>query len=197
MLNRKFTLQEHLLLGFFGALVLAGLYHHVVIGPLHLEIERNRQEEVAIEDQLEIQRYMSEKKDDMLSQLESLPEGYNGELGIYSNLKNEIKELDQVLEGALSYHLSFSQAEISNNMVQRDVFISYETQTYGQACDILEAIEEGTYRCLVKNVSFSRKNGKEQKTEGMETVYGNLLITFYETTEANEREDDWDREAEE
>lgn len=196
MLNRKFTLQEHLLLGFLGALIFAGLYHYIVIRPLHHEIDRNRQEEITIEDQLEIQRYMFEKKGDMLKQLESGLGGSNGELGIYSNLKNEIKELDQVLEGALSYDLRFSQAEVSKDMVQRNVFISYETHTYGQACDILEGIEQGTYQCIIKDVSFSRNHGGEQKTEE-EIICGNVLVTFYETTvEADGKEDDWDREAE-
>lgn len=180
-MNRKFTVRENLLLRFFVVLLLFGAYYYTILEPLYLDIGREEQMRVAVEDELEIQHYMSEKKEAMLAQLESEPEDGNGELGVYNNLSNEIKELDKILAGTQSYNLSFSQAELTNNIVRRNIFISYETRTYHQACDILEAIENSRYQCVIKDVRLSIENNGTPEFAGAEIVRGNLVVTFFET----------------
>jgi len=211
-MNRNFTLRENLLLRFFVATLLFGAYYYVILKPLYLDIDREEQKRIAVEDELEIQRYMSGKKEAMLAQLDSGLEYGNGELGVYNNLSNEIKELDKILAGTQSYNLSFSQAEVTDNIVRRNIFISYETRTYNQACDILEAIENSRYQCLIKDVRLSVENGGTSEFVGAESVRGNVMVTFYETvlgaentsglaeefdfTDEDGWEDDWETEHE-
>lgn len=180
MPNRAFTFRENLFLRFLAVLALLGFYYQLFMEPLSYRIDEKEQAKSAVEAELEIQYYMAQKKEGMLEQIESRPADGEQKLGVYSNLNNEIKELDSILAAAKTYNLSFSQAEVSDRIVRRDIFISYQAHTYGQACDIIEAIEHGGYQCRIKEARLSRGGGEEGGA-GLETVQGNLLVTYYET----------------
>ncbi|MCI9360416.1 MAG: hypothetical protein HFG65_05535 [Hungatella sp.] len=174
MISRKFTFQDNFLLAAAFTLLVAIVCYIFVGKPLFAKIEDARREQSAVEDELEIQKHMAERKDSMNLQMEQKPQKGKGELGAYNNLTCEMKELGEILAEAKSYEFHFSQEEFSGNIVRRDILVSFQTDSYEQAREILEAVENGKYRCLVKAIDLT----KEQ-----EIVYGNLLVTYYETAE--------------
>lgn len=197
MIGRKFTFQDNLLLAAAFVLLVA-MFCYIFVGkPLYAEIEDAGQEQLAVEDELEIQKHMAERKDSMNLQMEQKPQKGKGELGAYNNLTCEMKELGQILAGAKAYEFHFSQEEFSGNIVRRDILVSFQTDSYEQAREILEAVENGKYSCLVKEVDLAKGAEKREETEGQEIIYGNLLITYYEMAEEYEDSrgglagDDW------
>lgn len=198
MISRKFTFQDNLLLAAAFVLLVA-MFCYIFAGkPLYAEIEDARREQSAVEDELEIQKHMAERKDSMNLQMEQKPQKGKGELGAYNNLTCEMKELGQILAGAKAYEFHFSQEEFSGNIVRRDILVSYQTDSYEQAREILEAVENGKYSCLVKEVDLTKGTEKKEGTDGQEIIYGNLLVTYYETAEEYEDSrgglagDDWE-----
>lgn len=186
MISRKFTFQDNLLLAAAFVLLVA-MFCYIFVGkPLYAEIEDARREQSAMEDELEIQKHMAERKDSMNLQMEQKPQKGKGELGAYNNLTCEMEELGQILAGAKAYEFHFSQEEFSGNIVRRDILVSYQTDSYEQAREILEAVENGKYCCLVKEVDLTKGTEKREETDGQEIIYGNLLVTYYEMAEEYE-----------
>lgn len=175
--------------------------------PLCQELEDIRGQLASVEDRLEIQRHMAERKEIMENLLEQEPEKGGCQTGTYDNMASEIKELSQVLSAAKAYDMNVFPEELSELIARRDILISYRTDSYKEAWDILESIENTGYFCIVKEVELvtGAGAGEGNETGSSESVYGKLLVTYYETLDRERRlEEDgvgedglegWDRES--
>ena len=180
-------MREDLFLLILSLLLVAGLLWVFVRRPVYAQLQTIRTRQAAAEDELEIQRYMAQRKESMKSQMENEPRKKKGQLGSYNNLPREIEQLSQILAAAGSYDLTFSEEEMAEDMVYRDIFISYEAASYEQAQAIIEEIENGAYCCLIKDVELTRGTDSEDGAEGREMVYGNLQVTYYETVDVEKK----------
>ena len=160
-------MREDLFLLILSLLLVAGLLWVFVRRPVYAQLQTIRTRQAAAEDEL--------------------PRKKKGQLGSYNNLPREIEQLSRILAAAGSYDLTFSEEEMAEDMVYRDIFISYEAASYEQAQAIIEEIENGAYCCLIKDVELTRGTDSEDGAEGREMVYGNLQVTYYETVDVEKK----------
>lgn len=184
MLKRKFTLRETVLLLFMSVLFLGIFYYLVVAAPVNEEIASCVSQMVPIEDELSAQIMKASKKKQMLEEMEAATETPQGEIKPYNNLKDEMRELYQALEGADSYDISFSEARVSGTIVRRDVSIAFQAGSYERVRAILGKVADSRYRSIIKDMDLSASagRGESQGMSGAEVISANVLITYYETT---------------
>lgn len=178
MLNRKFTEKENRMLLVCICLMLAAFYYLLAAKPIQAQISRNQQEQTALEDELAIEVYKAEKKTQMLERMGQESEKSRGMLCPYNNLKAEMQELEQILAASDTYEIQISPVTFSGSIVQREVLVSFQTDTYDKACEIVSAVEYGSFRCLIKEVHLSAEDGEEGQK-----VSVNVLVTYYEKAE--------------
>ena len=184
MLNRKFTLRETILLLFMSILFLGIFYYLLVAAPVKEEIASCVSQQVPVEDELSAQLMRASRKKKMLDEMENAGPMSQGEIKPYNNLKDEMRELYQALEGAVSYDISFSEARVSGTIVRRDISIAFQAGSYETVREVLDKMAESQFRCIIKDLDLSASSGRG-KSGGMsksETISANVLITYYETT---------------
>ena len=183
MMNRKFTAREAWLLLLLSVMLLALFYYLALYRPVNLEVERCAALQVPVEEDLELQMMKATRKKKMVDELENAPEKQQGELLPYNNIKNEITDLYEALSPAATYHLSFSEAVASGNIVRRDISISFQTENYQKVRSILEQMHSSPSRCILKDLSISvnKSRGEAGGMSAAELINVNVNITFYET----------------
>mgnify|MGYP002511720630 CR=1 FL=1 len=183
MLDRGVQFEDNLFLVFFLMLFVACFCYFCVRKPLHEQLDIIQSQKDAIEDELKIQCHMAQQKENMENQMKQEPKKGKGCLGAYHNMTNEINELNQILSETQSYDLNVFPEEVSEDIVRREISISYQTNSYEQAWDILEAIEEGKYCCLIKDMELARGVGIGGETQKDDSVYGRVLVTYFEVSD--------------
>ncbi len=186
MINRRIRFQDNLFLAMLLILLAACFGYFCVRKPFCAKLATLQRQQAAIEDELELQRYMAQRKETMEDQMNQEPGKGNGQLGTYQNMTNEINQLGQILSAATSYDLDMLPEEVSEDIVRREIAISCQTDSYGQAWDILKAIEDGEYRCIIEDVELIRKVDEAGETEGGESVFVNVLVTYFEVADGEE-----------
>ena len=178
MMNRKFTAREAWLLLLLSVMLLALFYYLALYRPVNLEVERCAALQVPVEEDLELQMMKATRKKKMVDELENAPEKQQGELLPYNNIKNEITDLYEALSPAATYNLSFSE-----DIVRRDISISFQADTYQKVRSILEQMHSSPYRCILKDLSISvnKSRGEAGGMSAAELINVNVNITFYET----------------
>lgn len=184
MLNRKFTLRETVLLLFMSILFLGIFYYIMVAAPVREEINSCVSQQIPVEDELGVQIMRASKKKKMLDEMEDVHEMAQGEIKPYNNLKDEMRELYQSLEGAGAYDISFSEARASGTIVRRDISIAFQAGSYEQVRTILDKMSSSQFRCIIKDMDLSASAGRGEAKgmSGAGTISANVLITYYETT---------------
>lgn len=178
MLNRKFTEKENRMLLICICLMVAALYYLLIAKPVRAQISRNQQELTLLEDELAIEVYKAEKKTQMLERMEQESEKSRGTLYPYNHIKAELQELEQILAVSDTYELQIAPAVSNGSIVQRDVSVVCQTDTYDKACTIVSSVERGSFRCMIKEVHLSEETGEDGQKVSMK-----FLVTYYEKAE--------------
>lgn len=193
MMSRKFTTRESILLLILSVIILAAFYYAILWRPVREEIANCKASQIEVEDSYAAEQIRATQKKGMLEKLDQIDKVSAGEIAVYNNIKNEMNELYNVLSNATDYSLSFSQATASGSIVRRDISVTFQTDSYVTAHDILRMMHDNKYRCIIKNLGMSASTNNQQTTpdapaqnpglgrNGMVNV--NLTITFYETTD--------------
>ena len=179
MMSRSFTKREKILLLIMAVLLLGLVYYRFVIVETANAVERYDVSE--LESELLVEQMKAESKAKMLAEMENGTIKANGKVASYNNIKNEIRELNDILGGTSGYNISFEQAVRSGDSVRRNISITYETSGYKKARAVMKELKNCKYRCMIKDVSFT---SQAQGTSGLKsggTVSINLTVTFYET----------------
>ena len=103
--------------------------------------------------------------------------GTYGEMGSYNNAKAELEELNQVLQDADSYDISFSNVTRDGDMIRRTFSLTFSAADYSKAEDLIKQLCEGQWRCLVSGINVVSQEG--DFSQGGVNV--GLAATFYET----------------
>ena len=135
-------------------------------------------------EELLLKKAKQSRMEEVLSQKEGEEKGI---LADYNNLQMEIQELHTILAPALSYHMSFEEPARDQGLVRRDVWLDFTVESYGKAGKILEQLQQGRYRCILKEVELSVREGGFYQGGALE---GNVLLTFYEHMEEQTQEED-------
>jgi hypothetical protein len=180
IMSRPFTTREKVLLLIMLVLLIGALYYFCVVKNVIESQADNTEKLTEITLQTKAQEALATEYAKKKQELDSM--GPSGDLPLvapYDNVKNELEELNSILGAATTQTLSFDNPTLEGSTVRRVVKINYTTPNYDAAFGIIESLQEGSYRCLVQDVSM---NGRLLADGTVESVSTSLTVTFYETT---------------
>lgn len=168
ILSRPFTLKEKVSLLILSCILLVLVYVGLVDQPVRNNIVQARNELDVLQIELETVVAKEQKYRNMEQELSkddvSYMLSYNG-----SNL--EMDELNKIFSKTEEYDIQFTDLTRSGNLVRRNFYFSFKTNDLSNANSILNQLIHCQYRCLVKDISISQKDGVQ--------VSANAV--FYET----------------
>lgn len=178
VLSRDFTLRENILIGLLAIILVVLCYYRLVDQPVRTAINSANAEKQSIQVELDAVRTKVQKVNDMQSELDDISDsGKTSRMESYNNSKAELALLNDVLESALSYTISFAEVTRDGDQIRRSFTLSFSAQDYATVEKILAELARSPYRCLVGDISCS--GAMHAAGEGSVSV--SVSATFYET----------------
>lgn len=131
------------------------------------------QDQIAAQDTVAAMREKMQSELEKMGQVEKLPV-----IATYDNLRNELDQLNAALASTSSYDLKLTQPVLTGETVRRVVTLTFTTPSYDAATAVLEALQNGKYRCVITDFSMT---GKMLADGTIESVSSTLNVTYYET----------------
>lgn len=179
VMSREFTLQEKLLL-LLLSLILVGLaYYQFVDRPVREALNSARQESEALTVELKSVEAKLERMRRMRSELEDVTAGGTAsEMSSYNNSKAEIALLNDILGDTLQYDIRFDNVTRNGDQIRRNFSLQFTVDSYDAVEEVLSALNESHYRCLIGDVRCSASRSGNLM-DGNVTI--NAVATFFET----------------
>ena len=181
MLKRGLTLREKILLLVCILIGLGIFYYQVIYKSFQnsmeaYDISNIQNQTVILQTQVArkktMQQYLVDHKDDTY-----------GELAMYNNLSKEIGELARIFEGIDNLSISWSDPTLLNKTVRRNANVSFSVVGYQRVVDLVKAIKNCKYRCLISDLSIS--TNRDRVLDDDSTVSVRIVITFFEMVDDN------------
>lgn len=174
-MNRRLTLQQNIALVVISIILLGVLYYFAVWETTSKTMETY--DVTQLEDQLLTVQVKAQRMLQMEKVNEENADRTTGLVAGYNNLQNEIVELNRILGNADSYQINFEDATVDGGTVRRNISISFASSSYDRAKEILQLLQNGKYKCLLRNIQMTAMDsGLEQTSQ----VRVSLSVTFYE-----------------
>ena len=194
ILSRDFTLKEKILILLLCLIIIALAYYRFVHVPCVTAIESAHAERDAYQTEFVTASAKEMQLKKMKEELDQLGElQYNSRMESYNNAKAEMTVLNNVLEAANDYSITFSSVTKDGDQIRRNFSLSFQTGSFAAAKQIIARLSESEYRCLLGDMQYSmtlRRLGKDE-TAYVERVvddvrYGvqvriTTTATFFET----------------
>lgn len=180
IMSRSFTKREKVLILILSIILLAATYYFFVIQNVAATKAANEAQLAEIENEITIQSALVAKRTLMLEEIDKLGQTKDASIvAPYDNLSNELAEFNTILANTSAYDLKWSQPTFQGETVRRAVALTFTTRNYNEALAIVDALQNGKYRCAVTEISLTSK----MLADGtVESVSGTLNVTYYETT---------------
>ena len=181
MLKRGLTLREKILLLVCILIGLGIFYYQVIYKSFQnsmeaYDISNIQNQTVILQAQVArkktMQQYLVDHKDDTY-----------GELAMYNNLSKEIGELARIFEGIDNLSISWSDPTLLNKTVRRNANVSFSVVGYQRVVDLVKAIKNCKYLCLISDLSIS--TNRDRVLDDDSTVSVRIVITFFEMVDDN------------
>lgn len=187
MLSRAFTKREKLLMLLLAVVLLCLFYNQFVKKPVERRIAAADTTE--LEQQIGTEESRAERIRAMRAEMAANRDGGSGYVSTYNNFNAEANALNEIIQAAESFQFSFRQPVATEDVVRREIGISFTAADYRLARQILQQIHDLGYRCLIQNVELSADRGRRYDTSLPEgelslenaAVRCSLNIIFYET----------------
>lgn len=180
MLKHKFTLRETILLLIAVVLALGIFYYQVILKNLNdaKEIYNTN----SLQDQMTVLVAKAAKKKNMEEYIDEHVNDSYGEIAVYNNLASEIDALASVFEGKVdNVSINWDEPTLLDTIVRRNATISFKTNDYNIAKQVISGISNLEYRCIITTLSLSDNN--KTSLDESEEVSVTLKVTFFETTD--------------
>ncbi|MGN0403841.1 MAG: hypothetical protein ACI4F1_01340 [Bariatricus sp.] len=176
--SRDFTLKEKILL-LILCLILVGLaYYKFVDQPVRDAIATANAERESMEVELTAVQAKVIKLETMRTELDAIASGNNASMmGSYNNSKAEMKMLNDILDRAEQYSISFTDITRNGDQIRRNFTLQFRASSYDNAMTILRELARGEYRCMVNEVRCTAEEGSV--LSGPVSI--SATATFYET----------------
>ncbi len=183
MLSREFTPREMLLLFICAVLGLGIFYYEFAWRGINDQIAQF--DTAVITDELNVAQARATQIAQMEKTIEENTGKYKGDVAVYNNLANEVREMGRIMDGrADSVSLTWNDPALTDTTVRRDVNVSFHADGYAQMMAVLNALNTCKYRCILKDVSVSAGGGDGKGgIAGGSDVNVSLTVTFFETIE--------------
>lgn len=181
MLKRGLTLREKILLLVCILIGLGIFYYQVIYKSFQnsmeaYDISNIQNQTVILQAQVArkktMQQYLIDHKDDTY-----------GELAMYNNLSKEIGELARIFEGIDNLSISWSDPTLLNKTVRRNANVSFSVVGYQRVVDLVKAIKNCKYRCLISDLSIS--TNRDRVLDDNSAVSVRIVVTFFEMVDDN------------
>ncbi len=180
-LSRDFTLKEKILL-LFLCLILVGLaYYQFVDRPCRESLAAAQAEADSLTVELTAVEAKLVKMRNMRDEVEDITAGGTAsEMGSYNNSKEEIALLNDILQSADQYSISFSEVTRDGDQIRRNFALQVTTNSYEEMETILSRLYASHYRCLIGDIRCSApQRNVYGYLDGRVSV--NATATFFET----------------
>ena len=181
MLKRGFTIREKILL-FVCILIGAGIFYYQVIYK-SFQNSMEAYDLSKIQNQAVILQAQITRKKTMEQYLEDHKDVTYGELALYNNLSKEISELATIFNGIDNLSISWSDPTLLNTTVRRNANVSFSVVGYSKVVELIKAINNCKYRCLISDLSISTNRDRVLNEDS--TISVRIVITFFETIDEN------------
>lgn len=180
VLNRSFSTREKVLILVLVVLLVAACYYFLVVKNVADTKAENDLQLQEIQQQIELQTALATARTRMESELSELGDVEKlPVVATYDNIRNELDELNALLAGVSTYDVKFSQPELTGELVRRPVTITYTVPSYDAALNIVQSLQNGSYRCDIDDFALT---GKMLADGSIESVNATLDVTYFETT---------------
>ena len=174
MKQKKIPLKK-LAIFLFIFLLFGVLYYQFVWKTTRQTLEIYSEE--SLEDEWMLMQAKAKKIKQMKQSMEKQKKEKQGIIADYNNLQNEMLELNSILKQTTAYQMDFEDPTIDDSIIRRNIHISFQTKTYAMAKEVLQSLQDSTYRCLLKNIMLSSDSSDLFQTK---EVRVELEITFFE-----------------
>lgn len=178
-MKRKLTVREWMLLGVLAIMVIVAGYILLFYNPTTAardaalaEAESCKEQTAAAQVRLEEKRRMERELDEIFARNPN-PLG----LADYDNLQPVMVELNTILKDTQNYSLNFATVSTADRLVRRQISVSFTCDSYREARDVLQALHDSSYRCMLNNVSITLGNTYNSST----SVNGTIVFFEFQT----------------
>ena len=173
-LSRELKTGEKVLLLILAILLVVLVYRQFVEIPVKEAIAEAESRSEALQIELDAVNGKLATLRKMQAELDEIKTGASGGLmPSYNNAQAELDLLNEVLQDALSYTVSFPNVTRNGDQVRRSFTLQFAAPSYHSVESLLSRLSLSPYRCLLGDVSMSNNaNG---------TFSVNVTATFYET----------------
>ena len=177
VLSRDFTMREKRLLLALAVLIIGIGYYKFIDEPVRSTIANAKAEEANLQVELEAVQAKVAALKKMEFQLENMTSSDKDYMPSYNNRKAEIKQLNDILQNAQSYSVTFDSITREGNQIRRNFTLQFTTNRYTSAESILDRLDDGPYRCKLNEVLCTSESGNVHNGE----ISVSAVATFYET----------------
>lgn len=178
VLSRDFTKKEKILLVVLVVIILALCYYRFVYVPINESITEAQNQRYSLEDEelVVTAKYSNLKK--MSEEVEELKQRSDVSLmPSYNGSKLEVAFLNNVLNKAIDYDVTFTTITRTNEQIRRNFTLSFTAASYAAAEEIITDLYGCDMRLLIGDISMKTKVNRKDETR----VSVSLTATFYET----------------
>ena len=178
IMSRDFTVREKIMLLVLTLILLFLGYYLVVDQPIRTAINEAKSQQEELSTEMMLLQTKAASLSRMQSELDSIEQGGSlGKMGSYNNSKAELEELNQILQDANTYDISFSDVTREGDLIRRSFSLTFSASNYNKAEDLVNRLCSGEWRCIVSDLRYVSE-GDDLSTG---SVNVGLSATFYET----------------
>lgn len=180
MLKYKFSFKEIILVIIAAVLALGIFYYQVILKSYNNA--KTTYDTSILQDEQSVLLAKAQKLKTMQDYIDSHSSTNYGTIAVYNNQANEISALSRVFEGKIdNVSINWSEPVLTDTIVRRNATISFKTNNYDLAKELVEDIINLRYRCIITNMSIADSN--QDSLSDSNSINVSLNVTFYETIE--------------
>ena len=185
LMSRDFTWKEKAVLVVLVVIILSFVYYLAVDRPCRRSMASAKAEKAELELELDAIDNKIAKLEGMEAEIAAIEaSGDTSYMASYNNVKEERRELNDILADAEEYTINFSDVTRDSDTIRRGISIRFKTYDYETARGIIEALHESQYRNLITTVDYENNyTFRVTGTGNYEDSYitTTVQMTFYET----------------
>lgn len=179
IMSRDFTTREKIMLLVLTLILIAIGYYVLIDQPIRTSINEAKSQQEELETEMMLLQTKAASLSRMQSELDSIEaSGSLGKMGSYNNSKAELDELNQILQDATTYDISFSDVTRDGDLIRRAFSLSFSASDYDKAADLVNRLCTGEWRCIVSDIRYAATEGDDLNVGGVSV---GVTATFYET----------------
>lgn len=194
VLSRDFTTKEKVMLLILCLLLVGLAYYRFLWAPCTDAVSTANSQCESLQTELLTAMAKEKQLKKMSDELDALGElQETSRMESYNNTKAELTMLNNILEAANDYSISFSGVTKDGDQIRRNFSLSFETDSFAAAKQIIALLSKSEYRCLLGDMQYSvalRRLGENETARVTrtvddvvyaETVNVTTMATFFET----------------